>query len=94
MCKNAGKEGTASLVVIPAWFRRYRKKTRGGLEIVPPSGARVNSRFELAHIRSYRRNRILVIFGHWPDLRGQRLSKDLKLGCQRLRLVASNTLVF
>ena len=27
------------------WFRRYRKKTRGGgLEIAPPSGARVNTR--------------------------------------------------
>ena len=25
------------------WFRRYRKKTRGGLEIAPPSGARVKN---------------------------------------------------
>ena len=32
-------------------------------------------------------------FGHWPDLRGHRLTQDLKLGCQRHRLVTSNTLV-
>ena len=38
MCKIVGREGTASLVVIPALIRRYRKKTRGGggLEIAPP----------------------------------------------------------
>ena len=47
MCKNVGREGTASLVVILHWFRRYRKKTRGGLEIAPPppSGARVKKWF-------------------------------------------------
>ena len=33
--------------------------------------------------------------GHSPDLRvrGQGLTRDLKLGCQRLRLMTSNTLV-
>ena len=36
----------------------------------------------------------LPCLGHWPDLRGHRLTQDLKLGCQWLRVVTSNTLVF
>ena len=30
-------------------FRRYRKKTRGGLEIAPPSGARDNTHTTYTH---------------------------------------------
>ena len=37
MCKIVGREGTASLVVwYLHWFRRYRKKTRGGARNSPP----------------------------------------------------------
>ena len=32
--------------------------------------------------------------GHWSDLRGQRLTQDLKFGYQRFRLLTRNTLVF
>ena len=42
-------------------FRRYRKKTRGGLEIAPPSGARVNGRNpeNIVFFRSQGRGRAL-----------------------------------
>ena len=33
------------------WFRRYRKKTRGGLEIALPSGARVKLQRITVHSR-------------------------------------------
>ena len=45
MCKIVGREGTASLVVIPALgLEDIARKREGGLEIAPPSGARVNGR--------------------------------------------------
>ena len=36
MCKNVGREGTANLVVIPAFVNKISQENERGLEIAPP----------------------------------------------------------
>ena len=44
MCKIVGREGTASLVVIPALVWKISQENERGARNSPPSGARVNPR--------------------------------------------------
>ena len=44
MCKIVGREGTASLVVIPALIQKISQENERGARNSPPSGARVNTR--------------------------------------------------
>ena len=56
MCKILGREGTASLVVIPAlvWKISQENEMGGGLEIAPPPvGRRVNLRHVLFFIKLF-----------------------------------------
>ena len=47
------------------WFRRYRKKTRGGLEIAPPSGARVKFIGNMAETQNRDANHLGTMAGKY-----------------------------
>ena len=82
------------------WPRRSRTSTKGTLlymvrrAVTNQTQRRLNFDSPIILPKVIDKSPKAMPRGHWPDLRGHRLTWDLIFGYQSLRLVTSNTLVF
>ena len=72
MCRNVGREGTASLAVIPASVQKISQENeRGGLEIAPPPvgrglKCRLKSRFLQIRLQHESRDKYVIHISKTP----------------------------